>query len=606
MSRIDLISRFVSKDAIIAEIGVFEGSFTRELIKIGYENIILVDPWVGHITSGDKDGNNIKIIDGSKIYNKIYKEFSNVFRGTSTEFWEHTAPDSLDAVYIDGDHSYEGVRADIQGAMKCVRPGGWIMGHDYETPPKFNFGVKKAIDELGFKIEKTTEDACVSWAFRKPKRLVYTIACHDRDFASLVEFFPIRDALVICDSSTEDMIPVTFKKHVLPFVPKSPQEASYQKLRVFEFAPGYDEYMYLDLDIVSAAPPCIEKSWLTDPSQLHVVYETPADLDGHRDRSSSYTNPKLFNAGQFTFGSVLEPDFALLFSMCMNRPNDSYYEQGFMNHHFRNTVSFPFSVGLSDTTGTGFVHFTGRNKRARIIEYLNLPEKQKMAPRKVMIGTPSYDGHLDVWYTNALVQTIKDTEARGIEVHPIFMSYDAMIQRSRNDLMALAVLNDFDDLIFIDADIDWDPSWVATLLKYKVDVVGGTYRKKTDVSEEYVCKSANIPADVDTKTGLMKVDGLGCGFLRLSSSAMKYLWSTAEPYEDGSGKKARMIFDVKVIDGQLVSEDILMCRKLKEGGFDVHLDPRMCCGHSGHKRFTGNFIDWYTRFLEAHENGKKE
>jgi hypothetical protein len=237
----------------------------------------------------------------------------------------------------------------------------------------------------------------------------------------------------------------------------------------------------------------------------------------------------------------------------------------------------------------------GTNKKS----YKKVEVNNSMPPRKVLIGTPSYDGKVDVWYVNSLVQTIKDTEARGIDVHPIFLSYDALVQRSRNDLVALAVLNDFDDLIFIDGDIDWDPSWITTLLRYKVDVVGGTYRKKTDDCEEYVCRSVKNPADVDTKTGLMKVDGLGGGMIRLSSKALKHLWDTAEPYTDGSGKQARMVFEVKVIDGELISEDILMCRKLKAGGFDIHLDPRMCCGHSGHKRFTGNFVNWYDHLLAS-------
>ena len=224
-----------------------------------------------------------------------------------------------------------------------------------------------------------------------------------------------------------------------------------------------------------------------------------------------------------------------------------------------------------------------------------------MAPRKVLIATPSADGRLDVWYVNSLVQTIKDTEARGYDVHPVFMSYDTLVQRSRNDLVALAVLNDFDDVILIDGDVDWDPSWINTLLRYKVDVVGGTYRKKTDDVEDYVCKSIKNPADVDAKTGLMKVDGLGCGFIRISANALKYLWDNSEPYMNGSGKPARMVFDVKIIDGEFMSEDMMMCRKLKEGGFDIHLDPRMCCGQSGHKRFVGDFVDWYSRVLEARE-----
>jgi len=36
------------------------------------------------------------------------------------------------------------------------------------------------------------------------------------------------------------------------------------------------------------------------------------------------------------------------------------------------------------------------------------------------------------------------------------------------------------------------------------------------------------------------------------------------------------------------------------------MDPRMCCGHSGQKRFVGNFVDWYGRFLEAQASAALE
>ena len=586
-SRLDFINRFAQEPFV--EIGVFEGEFSKEILGTGLKDVTLVDPWFPGTTifSGDKDGRDCRTVDADQTAANVIQDLGDrckVLRETSAQFWSKTPDASLGSVYIDGDHSYEAVRLDLREALRCVRPGGYIMGHDYTMPAGLTSGVKQAVDELVYPCEFTTLDGCSSFAFRRPKRLVYTVACHDREFASLIEFFPVRDALVICDPLTQDLIPDTFQQHVLTFAPKSPQEASYQKLRVFEFAPGYDEYMFMDLDITSRDPVDISKSWIRDPEKLHVVRETLWDVRHHADMRAPTMNPRPFNAGQFTFTAALGPAFEHLYRQCLTRPEDSYYEQGFMNDFFRDCAEFPFEE---------FVHFTGPNKRERILKF-----KGTMAPRKVMIATPSYDGRLDVWYVNALVQTIKDTEARGYEVHPIFMSYDALVQRSRNDLVALAALNDFDDLIFIDGDIDWDPSWVNTLLRYKVDVVGGTYRKKSDDREEYVCKSMKNPADVDTKTGLMKVDGLGAGFLRLSAKAIKHLWDTAEPYVDGSGKQARMVFEVKVIDGELVSEDIMMCRKLKEGGFDIHMDPRMCCGHSGQKRFVGNFVDWYGRFLE--------
>jgi predicted O-methyltransferase YrrM len=51
---------------------------------------------------------------------------------------------TLDFVFIDGDHSYEAVRADIANYRQLVRPGGVLCGHDYgDVCP----GVRRAVDE---------------------------------------------------------------------------------------------------------------------------------------------------------------------------------------------------------------------------------------------------------------------------------------------------------------------------------------------------------------------------------------------------------------------------------------------------------------------------
>jgi len=207
---------------------------------------------------------------------------------------------------------------------------------------------------------------------------------------------------------------------------------------------------------------------------------------------------------------------------------------------------------------------------------------------KVLIGTPSHSGALDVWYVNSLVGTIRESEERGIRIDPIYMSYDALVQRARNDLVALAIQGEYDELIFIDSDIEWDPAWIFKLLKYPQDVVGGTYPKKSE--EGYVLKALDT-VETDSRTGLMKVAGLGTGFMKLSRKALDYLWNNAEPYSDGY-KKSRIIFDIKIKDGFLVSEDIHVCQKLREGQFDIWLDPKMCCNHVGSKKFCGNFIQW--------------
>jgi glycosyltransferase involved in cell wall biosynthesis len=207
---------------------------------------------------------------------------------------------------------------------------------------------------------------------------------------------------------------------------------------------------------------------------------------------------------------------------------------------------------------------------------------------KVLIATPAYDGRLDVWYTNSLVNSVRIAQDNGIFLHPIFVSYDALVQRARNDLFKLAL--EYDAVIWIDSDLEWNPMWIMELLGSDKDVIGGTYRKKTDDAELYTVMTKDLTAT----DGLIKVNGLGMGFVKMSKKAVQALWDASQPYQN-EGREGRMICDIQIVDGQLVSEDNVVTRKLADLGFDIWLDPRMTCCHIGTKKFYGNFEDFAKR-----------
>lgn len=214
--------------------------------------------------------------------------------------------------------------------------------------------------------------------------------------------------------------------------------------------------------------------------------------------------------------------------------------------------------------------------------------------RKVMIGTPCYDGRIDVWYTNSLVNTVKQAEARGVEITPMWVSFDALVQRARNDTVQIALESGVDDLVWIDSDIEWQPEWFYKLLDYPQDIVGGTYRKKGD-REEYVIRQTK-QRPIDPSTGLVEVDGLGTGFVKMSRASLQWLWDNSPPYIDPKdGKERRMIFDVVIENGDMVSEDIHMFNTLTRGGFKVWMDTAMTCNHIGPYKFQGNFMAWYKK-----------
>ncbi|MCK4686636.1 MAG: class I SAM-dependent methyltransferase [Candidatus Lokiarchaeota archaeon] len=115
-----------------AEIGVFEGSYTKVLLeRIPELALIGVDLWEPY--KGYKDFKSNTIIEA---YNKALKNVKGyncqLIKGRSNEVVKNIPDESLDFVFIDGNHAYEYVVEDIALWSKKVRKGGIIYGHDFD------------------------------------------------------------------------------------------------------------------------------------------------------------------------------------------------------------------------------------------------------------------------------------------------------------------------------------------------------------------------------------------------------------------------------------------------------------------------------------------
>lgn len=208
--------------------------------------------------------------------------------------------------------------------------------------------------------------------------------------------------------------------------------------------------------------------------------------------------------------------------------------------------------------------------------------------RRVLIGTPSYDGRIDVWFANSLLGTVKMAFNKDIFVHAIYTSYDSLIQRARNSLFRLAIQGNYDDLFFIDSDAEWDPEWFFTLLDRPEPFVGGALVKKSDNSEGYTIKLTDKTLKYSQDRKLIEVEGVGTGFLKISKFAIDKLWNISDPYMS-EGEEHRMVCDIKVENGDLISEDYILCNKWKSLGYKCWIDPTMTLNHIGTKKFKGNF-----------------
>ncbi len=135
-----------------AEIGVLGGKTCRAALEYCGDIITeywAIDPWVvvyfgkrKHWSKGSWDNTYSIVLKLMEGYPQL-----RVFRMTSIEGAAIAQAEGLkfDMVFIDGDHSYEMVKADILCWKPLVRKGGLLTGHDYSDK---HDGVVNAVHEL--------------------------------------------------------------------------------------------------------------------------------------------------------------------------------------------------------------------------------------------------------------------------------------------------------------------------------------------------------------------------------------------------------------------------------------------------------------------------
>jgi len=216
--------------------------------------------------------------------------------------------------------------------------------------------------------------------------------------------------------------------------------------------------------------------------------------------------------------------------------------------------------------------------------------------RRVLVGTPTKDGRVDARYSVNLAYTMLLGAQREIQITPWIIVGDSTMPRARNDIMKKAIEDDFDDLLFIDDDQGWQPEWILELLEYPVDFVGMPVRKKSDDVLDFNVK-VSTPVQ-DKETGLIEVDSVGTGILRITGKACRSLWRNSRCYTS-DGRWARMVAELYIDeDGELVSEDNAICRKWRNLGGKVYVAGHMNPQHIGTKVYVGNFLDTLEKVME--------
>lgn len=147
------------KGGLAVEIGVWQGDFSGTIIdKIQPEKLVLIDPWA-HI---DNDSHAEAFVGRTKarkmdaIYESVVTRYKaqiasggvEVIRDFSVPALKGFEDASIHFAYVDGDHSYEGVCADLDALFPKMAVGGIMAFDDYHRRGWWGDGVIRAINEF--------------------------------------------------------------------------------------------------------------------------------------------------------------------------------------------------------------------------------------------------------------------------------------------------------------------------------------------------------------------------------------------------------------------------------------------------------------------------
>lgn len=241
----------------------------------------------------------------------------------------------------------------------------------------------------------------------------------------------------------------------------------------------------------------------------------------------------------------------------------------------------------------------------------------------IFIATPCFGGMVSQTYLLSVVRLMNYARTTKFDLTLSVLGYDAMISRARSTLVATFLDNPAaTHLLFIDADIGFEPQQVGRLLNFDKEFTGALYPLKL-IDWEFISKSSiedgeNLRGAALTYVGSFcpdaerKHDGdfatgtyVGGGFQMIRRSAIEKMIA-AYPHtrfrraqtlpKSGSRDETQSpslfaLFD-PIIDpktGDYLSEDYSFCLRWRQIGGEIWIDAASKLTHTGLYDFVGDY-----------------
>lgn len=252
----------------------------------------------------------------------------------------------------------------------------------------------------------------------------------------------------------------------------------------------------------------------------------------------------------------------------------------------------------------------------------------ELRKRSLFIATPMYGGVCSGPFTKSMMELVSLCNRLGVKLQFFSLYNESLITRARNYCTDAFLRSDNTHMMFIDADIEFDPQDVLLLLSEAdensdKDILCGPYPKKSisyekliqavnrgigdknpNVLENFIgdfvfnpvskgTVSLNAPFEVlESGTGFMLIQRHVFDKMDQAYPNLKYKPDHVRSKDFDGSREIMAYFDTPICPDtkRYLSEDYSFCQNARKIGLKVWLYPFMKIHHYGTMKFTGDMV----------------
>lgn len=239
---------------------------------------------------------------------------------------------------------------------------------------------------------------------------------------------------------------------------------------------------------------------------------------------------------------------------------------------------------------------------------------------RIFLATPMYGGLAHGDYMTSCLGLITTLGKFGISITFSFLYNESLVTRARNTLVDTFLKSDCTHLLFVDADIGFDPNDVVTLLAFDKDIIGAPVAKK-GINWKNVALAARNNLNMDPNelkylTGTyafnfkdtnpitsldepFEVKEVGAAFTLVKRNVFTVMKAAYPQFAYTDGVNNLHAYYDTMIDSlssalgngsnRYLSEDYMFCQLWRKTGGTVFICPWIKITHTGAYQFLGNF-----------------